>query len=338
MKRPFDRTIPKIGILFPILIVIGTLPVFTAPPARAQCTALNPGDCRLETHHPKDFAFTQSKTYWTVVGVVPSQGDDKDIYLFDGCVTGWGLAGSTGISGTDFVVGDFNHNALGTYYPQSLYGDTMATYNVYWNEGGIVFPIGIPVEEVLGGSGAECNMIHVWDMFLEIGAEYRITWNPPPGVEANVTLFRNPGTDEYWAPRNDAELEISASGTSNYIAPADDWYGLVVFPMWNTSTPGIFDIEFEKLNDCHPLTLGSCESHSLYTPATGPENDFAFTQSSSNWAGATRVTAVCSSIRPSSSISMAMFSAAVPVRLPLRHCNIKSLLSWIVNSISCMSV
>lgn len=35
--------------------------------------------------------------------------------------------------------------------------------------------------------------------------------------------------------------------------------------------------------------------------------------------GATRVTAIDSSIRPSSSISIAMFNAAVPVRLPLRH-------------------
>ena len=258
MKRPFDRTVPMAGIIIPIFVVIGMLTALpNARPVLAQCTALSPGDCRPETRYPKDFAFTQSETYWTVVGVVPTQGDDKDVYLFDGCVTGWGLAGSTGTSGTECIVGDFNHNPLGTYYPQSLYGDTLATYNVYWNEGGTVFPIGIPVEQTLGGSGTGCNMIYVWDVFLEIGPEYMITWNPPPGVEANVALFRNPGAEEYWAPRNDAEFEIATSGSTSYIAPADDWYGLVVFTTWNTSTPGNFDIEIDKINDCRSLTTGN---------------------------------------------------------------------------------
>ena len=41
--------------------------------------------------------------------------------------------------------------------------------------------------------------------------------------------------------------------------------------------------------------------------------------SSSNCAGSTRNTAVGSSMSLSASMSMAMFKAAVPVRLPLRH-------------------
>jgi len=216
MKRPLEKTtIPNnAGILILILLNLGATLTLTATSANAQCTALSAGDCRLETNHPKDFAFNQSKTYWMVVGVVPSENDDKDIYLFDDCMTGWGLAGSTGINGTDFVVGDFNHNAPGTYYPQSLYGDTLAAYNVYWNEGGIAFPIGIPVEETLAGSGSGCNMIRVWDVFLEMGAEYKITWGPPADVETNAALFRNPDATEYWAPRNDAELEIAAAGST----------------------------------------------------------------------------------------------------------------------------
>ena len=42
-------------------------------------------------------------------------------------------------------------------------------------------------------------------------------------------------------------------------------------------------------------------------------------------AGETRITAVFSSIIFSPSISIAIFSAAVPVRLPTRHCSMKSL-------------
>ena len=58
------------------------------------------------------FAFTQPFVYWTGVAVNPSGGDDKDISVYaDPGGAGTPLASSTGTVGTDFVVGDFNHNA-----------------------------------------------------------------------------------------------------------------------------------------------------------------------------------------------------------------------------------
>ena len=60
--------------------------------------------------------------------------------------------------------------------------------------------------------------------------------------------------------------------------------------------------------------------------------------SSSSLAGSQRSTAVFSSIRPSRSMSMAILTIAAPVRLPLRHWSIQSLPSWIVNSMSCISL
>ena len=47
--------------------------------------------------------------------------------------------------------------------------------------------------------------------------------------------------------------------------------------------------------------------------------------SSSSFAGSQRSTAVFSSMSPSRSMSMAIFTMAAPVRLPLRHCSIQSL-------------
>ena len=54
--------------------------------------------------------------------------------------------------------------------------------------------------------------------------------------------------------------------------------------------------------------------------------------------GATRFTAVVSSITPSLTISTAMRTAAVPVRLPLRVWSMYRVPSCTVNSISCMSL
>mmetsp|Transcript_5374 Transcript_5374/g.12297 ORF Transcript_5374/g.12297 Transcript_5374/m.12297 type:complete len:251 (+) Transcript_5374:602-1354(+) len=60
-------------------------------------------------------------------------------------------------------------------------------------------------------------------------------------------------------------------------------------------------------------------------------------RSSSSWRGRTRVTAVLESIKPSLTMSTAICTAAGPLRLPTRHCNMKSFPSWMVNSMSSMS-
>ena len=59
--------------------------------------------------------------------------------------------------------------------------------------------------------------------------------------------------------------------------------------------------------------------------------------SSSSLLGSQRFKAVFSSISPSRSKSIAIFTIAVPVRFPLRVCKNHSLPSCTVNSMSCMS-
>ena len=60
-------------------------------------------------------------------------------------------------------------------------------------------------------------------------------------------------------------------------------------------------------------------------------------RSSSSFCGSQRHIAVFSSMSPSFTRSMAIFTIAVPVRLPLRVCRNQSLPSCTVNSMSCMS-
>jgi hypothetical protein len=58
----------------------------------------------------------------------------------------------------------------------------------------------------------------------------------------------------------------------------------------------------------------------------------------SSCSGCTLSTAVFSSINPSFTMSTAIFTAAAAVLFPLLVCNIYSFHSWIVNSISCISL
>jgi len=70
---------------------------------------------------------------------------------------------------------------------------------------------------------------------------------------------------------------------ADYTAPATDWYGLAVFPLWNMPATGDFQMHVERLNDCITLSPGVCVNNKIYTVATGPANDYTFTQSSAHW-------------------------------------------------------
>ncbi|UCH82787.1 MAG: T9SS type A sorting domain-containing protein, partial [Candidatus Latescibacterota bacterium] len=180
---------------------------------------------------------------------------------------------------------DFNHNPVGSYYPYIEFGDPTANYDVYWHSGGTIFPVSQWVLGALGGTGAGCDMIEIYDIYLEAGATYVFGFDEGMGLTANAALFRNPSAGMYWAGRSASEFEISSTEIEFYTAPASDWYGLVVFPMWNTPTPQPFRITVEKLFDCIPLVDSDCANHKLYSAAAGPANDYVVTEEiGSTWA------------------------------------------------------
>ena len=254
-----QRFVCSIVILFGFLIPA----MFFAGDADAQCRPLTSGACVDTVGNGRHWSFNQSTLYWTVVAVTPDPTDDKDIYLYPQCYAGDVIASSTQISGTDFIVGDFNHNTAGTYYASTLFGTETDPYTVEWISGGDVFPISTWVWEYMGGSPSPCSLVNVWDIFLEEGVEYRVDLevNDPPDIL--LSLFRNPGVEEYWAGRGDSEWEIDENTpTFVYVPPVTDWYGLVAFPSEAASYGKGTLITIEKLNDCIALDPGDC----IYTP------------------------------------------------------------------------
>jgi len=267
-----------------IMLVVLTAAVLQVSNAVAQCTALQSHVCRPETGQPYDYSINQTLIYWTVIGVIPTSPDDKDVLMFPSCGSGTPLATSTGVNGTDFVVGDFNHNSLGTYYPRASYGDASSHYDVYWRNGGMIFPVSHTTVGSIGGSGAGCNMIHIYDIKLEAGWEYKIELDHGLGAWSNASLFHNPSASAYWAGRYSSELETAAPDPPVfYLAPETDWYGLVVFPNWNMSSSGSYLIDVEKLGDCIEMEPNVCMTKQLYSIAQGPANDYLFIQNQPYW-------------------------------------------------------
>ncbi len=198
-----------------------------------DCTPLPTESCVTSVGYPLDFSF-DAGGYWAAVGVVPSEGDDKDIHVYTGCDgEGTQLTGSQYLFGADFVVGDFNHVAGGTYNARILFGDPDALYS-FDSDRGIsapedMFPLNTMVEGALGNFGIDCRQLRIWDVFLEAGEAYQIGLTRSGQSDIHVALFHNPGNGAYWVGRANSEWETPAHSTFNYSPPASDWYGLVAF-------------------------------------------------------------------------------------------------------------
>jgi hypothetical protein len=208
--------------------------------------AMTDATCLTSSPVPQLYSITQSIPYWTAVAINPSGADDKDVWVYDnpdGLASP--LAYSAGTVGTDYVIGDFNHNPYGTYYPMATYGASPANYVVDWDGGMDIFPIGPQYAGSVGGGDGTCGLVKVWDVWLEAGNTYHVVLTSAGAADVRVALFRNPASAPYWAGRYNAEFEAQPGGTPyDYTAPASDYYGLVVFNASPDSPPGTYTLRF----------------------------------------------------------------------------------------------
>ncbi len=216
-----------------IALIAGSLP----HPAAADptgCVDFRPDSCAQFTTLPGDFSFTETNPYWRVVGVIPSDNDDKDIRIYTACAAGGALlSASVGFQGADFVVGDFNHTPAGTYFARVEYGDPSSAYQYYLDGGSLSDTAVLPLGEVVGGNvasdGLDCGIFRIWDVYLEAGETYHVGFTTSGPAEIRLALFGNPGSGAFWTSRYGSVWELTESGNTSFTAQATDWYGLVAF-------------------------------------------------------------------------------------------------------------
>ena len=239
-----------------IVILLGFLipATFSAGDTNAQCRPLTSEACVDTVGNGRHWSFNQSSLYWTVVAVTPDVTDDKDIYLYPQCYAGDVLASSTQITRYRLHRRGLQPQHPGTYYATTVFGTETDLYTVEWVTGGEIFPISTYFWVTTGGSPSPCNLVRIWDIFLEEGVEYKVEMEVGAHPDVYLSLFRNPGTSDYWAGRGDSEWEIDENTpTFVYVPPATDWYGLVAFPSEMASYGAGTQITIEKLNDCIAL-------------------------------------------------------------------------------------
>ena len=202
--------------------------------ANAQCTYTGLTSGVSITTGTTDAAYqvSESLAYWSVFGIRANASNaDWDAYVYSGtigypfCLTGL-LASSTDVAGlADVVVGDFNSNPTGTYYPSAHhYTSDDVTSTVEWVAGSQIMRVNGPLAlTTMGGS----EVARIWDVYLNQGQAYHFTHES--FGNSRLLLYRNPANAPYWAGRSDALFELGSSSSGlDFTAPASDWYGLVL--------------------------------------------------------------------------------------------------------------
>jgi hypothetical protein len=294
------------GIALAVAVIGAWLASLAAPAlAIAQCsyTGLTSGVSITTGTTDKDLQFTESLPYWSVLGIRPNASNaDWDAYLYSSaiaypfCLSGLLGSSTQGVGVADVVVGDFNSNPTGTYYGQAHhYSTDNVTSTVEWVAGSQIMHVNGPIAVTsIGGS----EVARIWDVFLNQGQAYHISFQASIGSNAKVLLYRNPANAPYWAGRSGAQFELASSTAGlDFTAPASDWYGLVL-----VNDGGSDFLYLMGVGTCSPVTALPSRSSNQDPDAI---SYYQFTPPNSMWtAAATRPDAT-----PSGEQDLALYGA-----------------------------
>lgn len=179
--------------------------------------------------------------YWSVFAVRPYFSDTASLWLYaDDAYTSTSLkASDQSGSGVQFVVGDFNHNALGTYYPRvRRTTGTVQGYDVEWEGGNesIVFTPGMNTSSDFVWPSHD--VADVFDLYVDGsvpgGQDVRILVEDLGNdIDIAIAVFGSNGA-EYWGTLPNAMASANANptgGSETVTVHFDhaDWYGIVIW-------------------------------------------------------------------------------------------------------------
>lgn len=219
------------------------LAVLALAPAGAGATCPSPAlilpNVGYSLYSPYDHDMIQvSRPYWIGYATwAQNPASDEDCYMFSSgsggtdplCYSGTLASSILGAGKTDFVVGDFNHNPVGTYYPLGKCFNPCPTGPVGemgWRDGDLLTVNSAPTNITIGDTDYQEMLLHCFDVYLTSGTKYFFRFKPYGVDQTKMLLFCNHAGGVYWAGRSAAEFEVT--GCTTYIAPVTGYYGVVV--------------------------------------------------------------------------------------------------------------
>ena len=195
---------------------------------------------------PGKYSYNQQTNYWSVVGLRPPTTADYDLVLFNDSTYTTKLDSSVeDVGKVDFVVGDYNHNPLGVYYPKAVMYSGTGSYAIEWEDGSEQLSVPGTSPAVSWGN---TNIVKVWDANLTGGTRYTITLNVVSGsADFGIAMFKSNETT-YYGKRGGGGAAALADAFGNgqgesfvYTPSATDWHGIVVWS--NNAASATFTIQ-----------------------------------------------------------------------------------------------
>jgi hypothetical protein len=251
-------------------------------PAGAACvyTALTSGVPLPVATAPTPCVFTQTTNYWSAIAVRPQPADDWDVGVYSAtgaepaCVSGMLANSAWGAGVLDFVIGDFNRNAAGTYYAYvNRYSGTGNGSMEWVGSAELVAANGASVV----GAMASNELIRVWDVALSAGTTYAFDFFPQTGSGAHLSLYGNAGGGTYWTGRSGAVFDVTGSAT--FTPTTSGYYGVVV-----TNDAGVnFTYTLAITTSACPVPATLLAQSPVAVPSPGAP--MAFEASAATWMG-----------------------------------------------------
>jgi len=167
--------------------------------------------------------------YWAFVGTRPFNGTDATLKLYDDANFIWPLETSAewGANSTEFIAVDYNHASWGSEYLRVLRGGGTGEYYTQWEQDGDIL-YGAEYPPYWGWP----QVGKAWDVQMTGGQFYFFRQWSDGVLDAGMYLFDSSNGDYHkrradWSSGSDFRPASDGGEWFWYVAPWDDWYGLV---------------------------------------------------------------------------------------------------------------
>lgn len=196
------------------------------------------------------FSFAPEPGYWAVTAVRPGESSNVKLSLFADSRFETHLQTSGAYPNVEFIAADYNPGAT-TDYLRVVRQSGATAHTTQWEQ----------EQDLLGGwvddSWGSGHVARVWDAYLRAGQRYRVQ-EYDLALDTGIYLISSADGDRY-TPRSGADAGSNGSGGFSewftYVAPADDWYGVVMIAN-DGDSEGSFDIgigPYESLDEESPV-------------------------------------------------------------------------------------
>lgn len=243
---------------------------------------LNSGVTTPTPYGVNTFSFAQATPRWAGVGV-RSYSKDFDLRVsatqsgpFPNCLGGTlASSGAGALNYVDFVVGDFFHTPLATYYAQAYQFSSggLDPAEVEWS-GGLGEVLVNDNDDVVHATDIN-DVVSVWNVNLSAGQSYTFNFTHTGAANLHLLVFRNAAGTAYWSPRSGSVADLTpGGGPFTYVAPSSGEYGIAV-----VNDDGAADTYRFNVKACFtPTALAS-----TVVQVDAPENFHTFNQTAPFW-------------------------------------------------------